>query len=143
MFKVTKEFNFEAGHMLDQHQGKCRNLHGHNYKVFVTMQSPVLNDMEMVKDFYDLNTFAKPLFEEFDHAFMFNQACKDDFEKEIYNVCKKYGRKIKELPFRSTAENMAKYFFEELNNKLTDKLVKISNVTVYETPTSFASYKED
>ena len=55
MFEVTKEFNFEAGHCLDQHPGKCKNLHGHNYKVFVTMQSKKLNNMDMVMDFYDLN----------------------------------------------------------------------------------------
>lgn len=146
MFEVTKEFNFEAGHTLDQHTGKCRNLHGHNYKVFVTMRSKDLNDMEMVKDFYDLNKFAKPMFDEFDHAFMFNRNCKDKFEKDIYKVLKKHERKIMELPYRSTAENMAKYFLTRLNAEMkqeSNRDVKISKVVVYETPTSFATYMED
>ena len=142
MFEVTKEFNFEAGHTLDQHKGKCRNLHGHNYKVFVTMQAKELDDMEMVRDFYDLNVFAKPMFDEFDHSFMFNKNCKDKFEKDIYKVLKKHERKIKELPFRSTAENMAKYFATRLASEMeaSTPRVKISKVVVYETPTSFATY---
>lgn len=146
MFEVTKEFNFEAGHTLDQHTGKCRNLHGHNYKVFVTMQSSDLNSMEMVKDFYDLNKAAKPMFDEFDHSFMFNQKCKDKFEKEIYKVCKKHNRKVMELPYRSTAENMAKYFLTRLNSELeqeSDRKVIVSKVVVYETPTSFATYTKE
>ena len=143
MYKVVKEFRFEAGHTLDQHQGKCKNLHGHNYKVLVEMSSSVLDDMEMVKDFYNLNTFAKPLFDEFDHAFIYNTNCLDDFEKEIFMVCEKYNRKVKFLPFRSTAENMAKYFHEVLNSQIKDERVAVTKVTVYETPTSFASYSSE
>lgn len=147
MYEVTKEFNFEAGHCLDKHPGKCHNLHGHNYKVFVTMcvKDDKLNDMDMVMDFYDLNNFAKPLFNEFDHSFIYNLNTSDDFEKEIYNTCLKYNRKVRELPTRATAECMSFYFYNYLNHELDNMYpennVKISKVTVYETPTSFATYE--
>lgn len=140
MFKVTKEFKFEAGHTLDEHEGKCKNLHGHNYKVFITLSGMVLNDMEMITDFYNLNQIAKPLFEEFDHAFMYNKAAKDPFEHEIAAVIKKYNRKIKELLFRSTAENMAMYFYNRIQSILNIENVKVDKVVVYETDTSFAEY---
>lgn len=143
MYSATKEFNFEAGHCLDGHRGKCSNLHGHNYKIFVTVSSDNLNNMNMVMDFYDLNIFAKPLFESFDHSFIYNESCKDTFEKDIYNICIAHNRKVKILPFRATAENMAKYFYDELNKMNIISDIKISKVTVYETPTSFATYEEN
>lgn len=146
MYSATKEFNFEAGHCLDGHKGKCRNLHGHNYKVFVTMSSETLNNMEMVMDFYDLNTFAKCTFDEFDHAFIYNCKCEDQFEKDLYDVCVKHCRKVITLACRATAENMSKYFYDILNAKLKFHFpnldVKVSKVVVYETPTSFATYTE-
>lgn len=144
MFTATKEFNFEAGHCLDQHPGKCRNLHGHNYKVLVEISSEELNNMDMVKDFYDIAAFAKPLFEEFDHAFIYNNTAEDTFEHEIASVCLKHGRKVKVFPTRATAENMAMYFYIKLNESIPPcENYKITKVTVYETPTSFATYSEE
>ena len=147
MYEVTKEFNFEAGHCLANHPGKCKNLHGHNYKVFVTMSvecTEFLNDMNMVMDFYDLNSFAKPFFDEFDHAFIYNENTADQFEKDIYEVCLKHGRKVRKLLTRATAECMADYFYHYLNNQLKLKYksipARITKVTVYETPTSCATY---
>lgn len=138
MYTATKEFNFEAGHCLDGHKGKCKNLHGHNYKVFVTLKSQNLDNMDMVMDFYDLKKFADPLFDKFDHAFLYNSTCIDSFETEIFNVCINHNRKIFSLPMRFTAENMAKYFYSELKRHND----KVYEVTVYETPTSYATYKE-
>lgn len=139
MFTATKEFNFEAAHMLVGHTGKCRNLHGHNYKVLVEVAATNLNEMDMVKDFYDIAQNAKPMFDQFDHAFIYNVNCNDEFETEIYNTCIKYGRKVIEIPYRATAENMARLFYETL--KFHGE--PVSKVTVYETPTSFASFTED
>ena len=145
MYNVTKQFNFEAGHCLAGHPGKCKNLHGHNYKVFVTMSSETLDNLEMVYDFYNLNSFAKPMFDEFDHSFIYNLETTDEFEKEIFGVCKKHEKKIKMFPGRATAENMSRYFYNILNQELkqtTTKDIKITKVTVYETDTSFATYEE-
>lgn len=136
MFTATKEFNFEAAHMLVGHTGKCKNLHGHNYKVLVEVASDKLDKMDMVKDFYDISVVAKPLFEQFDHAFIYNENCNDEFETTIYNTCLKFNRKVMTLPYRATAENMAHYFYETLKQWGEP----VSKITVYETPTSFATY---
>ena len=116
MYSVTKEFKFEAAHCVDGHDGRCRNLHGHSYKVFVTASSKYLNEMEMVIDFKNLKNKCEELLDTFDHAF------------------------IIELPFRSTAENLSKYFYNVFNNELKDNSSYISKVTVYETATSYAEY---
>ena len=139
MYTATKEFNFEAAHMLDGHTGKCKNLHGHNYKVLVTMSAARLNEMDMVKDFYDINQLAKSLFDEFDHAFIYNTNAADDFEHEIATLCKTHGRKVKQLYFRATAENMAELFYKTLKTNCP----LVTKVTVYETPTSYATYEGD
>ena len=143
MHTATKEFRFEAAHCLDGHKGKCKNLHGHNYVVYVTLSDRIstgLNDMDMVMDFYDLNTLAKPLFDKFDHAFLYNTTCKDSFEKEIRDVCVAHDRKIVELPIRFTAENMAEYFYNELIEMLNNENCFVDSVKVYETATSYAVY---
>lgn len=140
MYSVTKEFKFEAAHCVDGHDGRCRNLHGHSYKVFVTASSKYLNEMEMVIDFKNLKNKCEELLDTFDHAFMFNSSCKDNFEREIAEVVKRYGRRIIELPFRSTAENLSKYFYNVFNNEFKDNSLYISKVTVYETATSYAEY---
>ena len=147
MYSATKEFAFEAGHTLYDHKGKCKNLHGHNYKVLVTMSSKTLNNLEMVADFYDLKRFADTLFDKFDHSFMVNMRDinKEGFEQELLAVLEKYQRKITYLPFRSTAENLSKLFFDELNKgckEMFGDAVTVTKVTVYETSTSFATYEE-
>jgi 6-pyruvoyltetrahydropterin/6-carboxytetrahydropterin synthase len=143
MYTATKEFAFEAAHMLNKHPGKCANLHGHNYKVFLTMASDNLDDMDMVKDFYDIKKFADPLFDKLDHSFMYNLETDDPFEIEIFNVVKKHKKKYFTFNHRATAENMSQFFYEYFNEKLADEEspVKIIKVTVYETPTSYATFE--
>lgn len=144
MTTATKEFRFEAGHCLDGHKGKCKNLHGHNYVVEVTLGAEELNKMEMVEDFYDIALFAKPFFESFDHAFIYNTNAKDSFEHEIAEVCYKHNRKVREFPFRATAENMSRYFYQKLNEMIGEgKSFKVAAVKVYETATSYAVYSEE
>lgn len=150
MFTATKEFRFESAHLLCDHPSKCRNLHGHNYSVLVEMKSKYPDEMGMVKDFYDIKKFADSLFDEFDHSFIYNEATTDLFEKELYELLKKYSKKIRIFPYRATAEHMAMYFYYHLNDKLEQQLkeendphkVWISKVTVYETPTSFSTFTE-
>lgn len=151
MHTATKEFRFEAAHMLCEHPHKCRFLHGHNYSVLVEMSSKNIDEMGMVKDFYNIKSFADPLFDGFDHAFIFNEVTTDPFERELYDLLIKHNKKIRCFPFRATAENMARYFYYDLNEKLEEQFrtnydghrVWVSKVTVYETPTSFATYTEN
>ena len=142
--KIAKDFYWEMGHRLYKYKGLCKNLHGHNYVVYITLCTNRLDDMDMVMDFYDLKKFADPFFERFDHAFLYNTTAKDEFEHDLAKIVKLHSRKIIELPFRFTAENMAKYFYNYLSEQLykeTDEVV-INDVVVYETATSFAEYNE-
>lgn len=121
---VTKEFTFDSCHQLKEYVGACARLHGHTYKLQVTVEGN-LSPNGMVVDFKDLKSFVnemviKPL----DH----------------YNLNDK-------LWFNTTAENMSVYFFEFLSkffitlSEQEKRYIALTEVKLWETPTSFASYK--
>lgn len=165
MIRATKEFTFDCAHMLSGHQGLCKNLHGHTYKVQVTITrndaldvQPELNDDKlepaggMVLDFKHLKEICKEIFDSFDHAFIFNENVlkmqdKDETnaERMIINDVLSNGLKYVAFPGRPTAENMAKYFYDQIQLKINqaDEFglpIQINSVRVWETPTSFAEY---
>jgi 6-pyruvoyltetrahydropterin/6-carboxytetrahydropterin synthase len=110
-----KEFTFDAAHRLDNHEGNCKNLHGHTYKLHVGVYGPIINepgapDDGMVLDFAELKSIVKTeIIDKLDHQFI----------NEI-------------LPFRPTAENMAVWMVQVLRKAgLPLKFIRL-----YETPTS-------
>jgi 6-pyruvoyltetrahydropterin/6-carboxytetrahydropterin synthase len=125
MFEVTVEDSFAAGHYLRNYKGKCKNPHGHNDKVRVTLQGRELDHAGLLLDFKDLKTVMKPTIDRLDHQMM------NDIE-----------------PFKSlnpSAENLAKYFFDETNSRLksaTSGRVSVKVVTIWETDTTTATYFE-
>ena len=74
--KIAKEFHWEMGHRLPEHFGKCKNIHGHSYKMIVEIEGDVL-ESGMVMDYYDLKKIITPIVEELDHAFL---VYKDDVQ---------------------------------------------------------------
>lgn len=144
MLTVTKEFTFDAAHLLDGHEGLCKNLHGHTYKLLVTAKAVKgSEDRDMVCDFKDLKTITNHLvLEPMDHAVMLNTESKDPFEQELLQLCKKHGKKHFEAPSRLTAENMAEYMWEYMNSYLSVNKYnfRIHKIKLYETPTSYAEY---
>jgi len=121
MFEVSVEYAFAAGHALRGYKGKCENIHGHNYKVRVTVGGEKLNSIGLLIDFSDLRAAVKGLAERFDHQFL------NDLE-----------------PFTEanpSAENLACYLGTELQRKFQDQGLRVSNVTVWETDTTSASYR--
>ena len=91
----------------------------------------------MVIDFKDLKKIATEIIcDRFDHAFVYNT--KSEGETEIAAVVERYGMRTVALPFRSTAENMARMFFEELKARISG----VSSVKVWETADSCAEYRE-
>ncbi len=137
MLTVFKECRFDAAHVLTNHAGQCKNLHGHTYRVIVEVSQRVSESEDMVIDFKDLKRLIEELIlSRFDHAFIFNEA--SDSEREIAEVINRHGMKSVGLPFRSTAENLARYFFLQLSDR-----VAVSAVKVYETPDSCAEYRKD
>jgi len=125
MYEVTAEDTFAAGHYLRDYKGKCENPHGHNYKVQVTLKGKELDRAGLLLDFKDLKVVMKHVIDYLDHQMM------NDIE-----------------PFtriNPSAENLAKYFFDETNTRLkqtTDGRVSVKQVTIWETETSIATYYE-
>lgn len=135
MLTVSKQCLFDAAHVLTNHAGQCKNLHGHTYRVIVEVGEGAEGE-DMVIDFKDLKqVLREAILERFDHAFIFDQASAS--ECEIAAVIAKHGMKSVGLPFRSTAENLARHFFRELAGR-----VNVVSVKVYETPESCAEYRE-
>lgn len=146
---VTKEFSVDAMHQLPNHDGLCKNYHGHTYKIQITLTG-LVNEREghksegMVYDFGNLKKiFKKEVESKMDHAFI----AKGDevivisgVEHNMAQALKEQGKRVTVLGFRSTAENLSKWIFESIQDKLP-KNVYVKNVRVYETPTSWADYK--
>ena len=136
MTTVTKTVRFDAAHILTNHQGLCKNLHGHTYRVDVSVAQEDGAGGDMVIDFKDLKRIAtETICDRFDHAFVYNT--QSEGEREIAAVVERYGMRTVALPFRSTAENMAKMFYEQLKSRLPG----VSSVKVWETADSCAEYR--
>ena len=136
MITVTKTVKFDAAHVLTNHQGLCKNLHGHTYRVDVSVSQPDDEGRDMVIDFKDLKGLATEVIcDRFDHAFVYNTASAG--EKEIAAVVEKNGMRTVPIPFRSTAENLAKLFYNELKPRIPG----LSAVKVWETADNVAEFK--
>ena len=136
MITVTKTVKFDAAHVLTNHQGLCKNLHGHTYRVDVSVAQPADDDRDMVIDFKDLKGIANEVVcDRFDHAFIYNT--KSPGECEIAAVVEKNGMRTVAIPFRSTAENLAKMFYGDLKAHIPG----LAAVKVWETAESCAEYK--
>ena len=136
MITVTKTVKFDAAHVLTNHQGLCKNLHGHTYRVDVSVTQPAVDDRDLVIDFKDLKGIANEVIcDRFDHAFIYNTVSVG--ECEIAAVVEKNGMRTVAIPFRSTAENLAKMFFSELKARIPG----LAAVKVWETADSSAEYK--
>ena len=137
MITVTKTIKFDAAHILTNHQGLCKNLHGHTYRVDVSVAQGSGDTRDMVIDFKDLKRIASEVVcERFDHAFIYNTESAG--EREIAAVVEKNGMRTVAIPFRSTAENLARMFFGELKARIPG----LSAVRVWETADSCAEYRE-
>ena len=137
MITATKTVKFDAAHVLTNHQGLCKNLHGHTYRVDVSAVGNGASDM--VIDFKELKMLAEDVIcSRFDHAFIYNTESKG--ECEIAAVVEKNGMRTVAIPFRSTAENLAKYFYEELAPKMPAS-ARLVSVKVWETADSCADYR--
>lgn len=136
MTTVTKTVRFDAAHILTNHQGLCKNLHGHTYRVDVSVAQEDGAGGDMVIDFKDLKRIAaETVCDRFDHAFIYNTESAG--EREIAAVVERHGMRTVALPFRSTAENLAQMFFGELRARIPG----LQSVKVWETADSCAEYR--
>lgn len=139
MYSIKTSESFDAAHFLSGYQGKCSNLHGHRWKVEVTICCEQLCENEqhrgMCTDFSILKNDLKSLTDVFDHRFMYE---KGTLKPATIAALGDEGFEMVPLDFRPTAENLAEYFYNEMKKK--GYMVK--NVDVYETPNNCASYSE-
>jgi len=122
MFELMIETQFSSAHQLRGYKGKCEALHGHNWRVQVTVASDKLNDIGLVVDFHDLRAVTNEVIHSLDHAFL-----NDVFPFTEINP---------------SSENMAKWIYESVKKKLTDMNCELSSVTVWENESASATYYE-
>lgn len=144
---VTKEATFDCAHMLTGHEGLCKNLHGHTYKVQVSVTGRPLTEgpsMGMIIDFKHLKrAMQEVIISQFDHAVIFSDIkYRGQAENALYVWAVSEGMRYVILPERTTAENMAKFFKKRIFEYLVEEL-ELHNITdvsirLYETPTSYA-----
>ncbi len=130
--KIAKEFHWEMGHRLPEHFGKCKNIHGHSYKMIVEIEGDVL-ESGMVMDYYDLKKIVNPIIEELDHAFM---VFKDD--TQIIKFLGEMNSKKVIVDFQSTVENICIYFLTKIKGAIIHKNVSKLKVRIYETHDDYA-----
>jgi len=132
MFKVTKQIEFCYGHRLLQYEGKCRHLHGHNGRVEVDIQADELDTRGMVHDFSDIKeAITKWIDEALDHRMLLH---KDD---PILPVLKQRGELVYVMDENPTAENIARLIFDRAH----EMGLPVAEVRLWETPSSYASYR--
>ena len=130
--KIAKEFRWEMGHRLPEHFGKCKNIHGHSYKMIVELEGEV-EESGMVMDYYDVKKMVEPIVEKLDHAFM---VYKED--EEIISFLEKLKSKMVVVEFQSTVENICKYFLSEIKKFRFPQNVEKVSVRIYETADDYA-----
>ena len=133
MYIVKTEDSFDSAHFLARYNGKCRNIHGHRWRVVIEIAGENLDD-GMVVDFTDIKAALKALTDNLDHSLVME---KDTLKPQTYECLVDEGFRIMIMDFRPTAENFAKYFFDEIKNKVFN----IRAAEVYETPNNCARYE--
>lgn len=137
VYFVTIEIQFEYGHRLTKHQGKCCHIHGHNGVIVVQIESSSLNENDVVIDFGDVKKFLQEWIDiHWDHAFLVNT---DDPLGEILH---RFDPTLRIFYFQQadpTAEKMAEYLYHVLKQQIPDELY-IQAITVHETERSSATY---
>jgi 6-pyruvoyltetrahydropterin/6-carboxytetrahydropterin synthase len=122
MFELSVEVSFSAAHQLRGYKGKCENMHGHNWKVQVSVMTEMLNQIDIAIDFHDLKKMAREVVAPLDHAYL----------NDVFPFTEK----------NPSSENIAKWIFDSMKKKLNIDNVRVSAVTVWESDTASATYYE-
>lgn len=143
VIRLTKEFSFEMAHVLSGYDGLCRNVHGHSYRLFVTVKGEPEQDEKspkygMVMDFSVLKSIVKEeIVDRLDHAMLVRRNASQAMQ------LKGIAERIYEVDYQPTCENMVIEFATKIRARLPQN-VKLHSVKLHETATSFAEwYAED
>lgn len=123
MFEVTIIKTFSAAHLLAEIGGKCEELHGHNFKVEVSVGAPDLNSEGILVDFRQVKKWLKDILDRMDH------------------------QHLNDLPFfagkNPSSENIAHYVYQEMDLRVKERALKMMQVRVWESETAVVTYRED
>ncbi len=137
MYQLKTEQTFDAAHFLYDYEGKCRNLHGHEWRVIVEVKNAQLEGIGQTRDMVvDFGTLKADLNEEtnaFDHCLIVEAG---SLKPSTLTALKEEHFKIIEMEHRPTAERLAKHFFD----RMSARGYQVVRSTVYETPKNCATY---
>lgn len=137
MYQLTTEHSFDSAHFLAGYDGKCGNLHGHRWRVLLTVQSETLREDRQQKgmcvDLAELKKDLRTELDALDHVLIIEQG---SLRESTMKALQEEKFQVVEMPFRPTAENFARYFYE----LFTLKGYPVAKVEVYETPNNSAVY---
>ena len=140
--RLTKEFSFESAHALDGYDGLCREIHGHSYRLFVTVKgTPSCDDNDpkcgMVMDFGDLKRIVnREIVDRLDHSFVLRESVQNNV------LCRMLGAKFEKVvlvDYQPTCENMLADFAARLQSALPAN-VELHSLRLHETATSYAEW---
>lgn len=143
IIKITKQFSFEMAHALRNYDGLCRNIHGHSYKMDITLAGHPLHDESspkngMVMDFGDLKRLVnEEIISLLDHALVLNAKT----DTQLVEALKQNYEKIVIVDFQPTTENLLNFIADKLKAKLSER-VKLTRIRLRETDTSYADWEE-
>ena len=139
MYTLKVEHSFDSAHFLYGYEGKCRNIHGHRWKVEVEIKAEnLLKNGQlrgMVVDFGDIKKDVKKLLDYYDHALIIE---KNTLKPKTLECLLDEDFKVIEINFRPTAENFSYFFYKDIENKG----YHVRKITVHETPNNSATYSE-
>jgi len=139
--RITREFTFEMAHVLQNYDGPCRNVHGHSYRLFVTITGVPVNDTAnpkngMVIDFSDLKRLVMSrIVDIFDHAVVVSS----DYDTEKMQMMKQTFGNTVVTEYQPTCENLVADFAERLRNELPEG-VELHSLKLYETAKSYSEW---
>lgn len=139
MYGLECEYAFDSAHFLTDYYGKCENLHGHRWRVVAKIEQPELQTegtmKDMVLDFGVFKKTVKEICDRLDHTFLIEEGV---IKPDTLAALQGEGFSLTILPFRTTAENLAKYIFGELE----EQGLPVAEIEVDETPNNRAFYRK-
>ncbi len=140
--QITKQYHFEAAHRLEAHEGKCRNLHGHSYRVEVVFAGDIATEgpsSGMVVDFGAISSVLNHIISDIDHKFL---CALDNENTPLADALTGREEVVLDIP-TSTAENLASWFAARIQGSplCLESAATLESVTVWETATSSATWR--
>lgn len=140
MYELSTEYWFDSAHFLTDYNGKCENLHGHQWRVTAYVRASELGasgtEKDMVVDFATLKRIVREECDALDHTFLVEEG---SLAPATMDALAAEGFSLTVLPFRTTSENLARYLFE----RLAARGLPVSRVDCNETPNNRASFSPD